>query len=82
MEWVVLDLSMTENDPQRTVACIYEVDALEYDVIWLRELGLAGKYASPEEVLEAIMRAGARRRRSQRPVPIAHVPPAEDKVPA
>jgi hypothetical protein len=80
MEWVILDLSLSEHDPRRTVACIYEVDTLEFDVIWLRDLGLAGKYAAPEEVLEAVVRVGTRRRRSQRPVPIPHVPPAEEPI--
>lgn len=82
MEWVIIDGTLSENDPDRTVACIYEVDELEYDAIWLRELDLARTYASPQEVLAAVIRASGGRRRSQRPVPIAHVPPADDRIPA
>lgn len=84
IEWVILDASLPENDPRRTVACIYEVDTLEYDVIWLRDLGLRNQYASPSEVVECVVAASIAplRHRSQRPVPIPHVPPADERISA
>ena len=57
IEWIIIDVSLSENDPARTVACIYEVDTLECDVIWLRDLGLPAKYATADEVLEEVIRA-------------------------
>lgn len=77
IEWIVVDGLCGLNDPRRTVACIYEVDEFECDVIWLRDLGLPSTYASPIEVLDDIRDTADRRTRvaSQKPIPIPHRPP-------
>ena len=79
IEWIVVDESCTPNDPQRTVACIYEVDTLEYDVIWLRDLGLATKFMSPLDVIDEIVRTTQRSTvaASRKPVPIPHHAPQQ-----
>lgn len=78
-EWVILDVSLGENDPARTVACIYEADTDRFDVIWLRDLGLRAGFASPEDVLEAVVRANRVRPhpRASRPVPIPRRAPLD-----
>ena len=82
IEWVILDLSLPENHPQRTVACVYEIDDLEYDVVWLRDFGLAEHYMSPAEVLDDLIRVSQRSTRSpsRRPIPIPHLPPRAERV--
>jgi len=77
IEWIVVDGSHGPRSPRRTVACIYEVDEFEYDVTWLRDLGLPTKYMSPADVLEDIRKAADRSTRipSQKPIPIPHRPP-------
>ena len=77
IEWIILDLSRGENDPRRTVACIYEVDEFECDVIWLRDLDLRRSYHRPEDVLDAVLRATASPSidPSRKPRPIPHRPP-------
>lgn len=77
IEWIVVDTTRGPGDPYRTVACVYESDASEYDVIWLRDLGLPATWASPEEALRAIRLASDRPTRvpSRKPVPIPHRPP-------
>lgn len=77
IEWIILDTALPENHPHRTIAFVYEVDDLEYDVVWLRDLNLRAQYASPEEVLEEVVRVSdvASRSRSARPVEIPHLPP-------
>ncbi|MCP2636084.1 hypothetical protein K0817_005815 [Microbacterium sp. HD4P20] len=84
IEWVILDLSLPENHPQRTMACVYEIDDLEYDVVWLRDFGLAEHYMSPAEVLDDLIRASHRSTRSaaRPPIPIPHRPPRAERVPA
>lgn len=82
IEWIIIDTAMPENDPHRTVACVYEVDELEYDVVWLRDLDLRAQYASAEEVLAEVVRAHdvPLRCRSVPPVPIAHRPPVAERM--
>jgi len=77
IEWIIIDTTLPENHPYRTVACVYEVDDLEYDVVWLRDLDLRAQYSSPEEVLEDVVRAHdvVSRSRSTRPIEIPHLPP-------
>lgn len=77
IEWIVVDTSRGPGDPYRTVACIYESDASEYDVIWLCDLGLPSAWSSPHEVLRAIRLASEHpaRIRSRKPIPIPHRQP-------
>ncbi len=77
IEWIVVDTSQSPDSGHRTVACIYEVDELEYDVTWLRDLGLPTKYMSPADVPDDIRKATDRWTRipSRKPIPIPHRAP-------
>lgn len=77
IEWIIADTTLPETHPHRTVACLYEVDDLEYDVVWLHGPDLRAQYSSPEEALAHLMRAtgGTTRRRSERPIPLPHLRP-------
>lgn len=73
-EWLILDHRYAPNDSRQTVACVYQVDAVEVEVVWLRDLPLAGCYMSAADVLEDVQRFHSARR-AGRPVPIPHLPP-------
>lgn len=73
-EWVINDLKFGADDPRQVVACVYELDQTEVEVVWLRDLPLAIRYSSPFEVLEEVERLqGASR--ATRPIAIPHLPP-------
>lgn len=55
-EWLILDLGLQENDPERTVACVYRLADVEYEVVWLRDLALPSAYMSPMDVLDDVIR--------------------------
>lgn len=75
-EWVIVDDDVPRNDPRSPVACIYDNGRAEFDVIWLRDLGLGTRgFASPQEVLDASRSTASERPRSERPIPIAHSSP-------
>lgn len=73
-EWVLLDHRYDQNDSRRTVACVYQVDAVEVEVVWLRDLPLATSYMSAIDALEDLQRFHSPRR-AGRPIPIPHLPP-------
>lgn len=73
-EWLILDHRYESNDSRRTVACVYQLDAVEVDVLWLRDLPLATSYMSAADVLEGVQRFHAPAR-DRRPVVIPHRPP-------
>ncbi|MFK3677998.1 hypothetical protein ACI2IP_09705 [Microbacterium sp. NPDC090218] len=73
-EWLILDHRYDTNDSRQTVACIYQVDTSEVEVLWLRDLPLASSYMSAADVLEDVQRFHAPAR-ARRPVPIRHLPP-------
>jgi len=73
-EWLILDHRYASNDSRQTVACVYQVDAVEVEVLWLRDLPLANCYMSAMDVLEDVQRFHAPRR-ADRPIPIPHRPP-------
>lgn len=73
-EWLILDHKYGENDARQTVACIYQLDENEVEVMWLRDLPLASFYMTPIDVLDEVQRFHANRR-SRRPVAIPHLPP-------
>jgi hypothetical protein len=83
-QWQIEDLSLPASHSRRVVAQVYEVDDLEYDVVWLRDLGLAEHFMSPSDALQAVIDVYSTRRRStaQRPIPIPHVPPIRERIPA
>ncbi|WP_029259898.1 MULTISPECIES: hypothetical protein [unclassified Microbacterium] len=75
-EWLILDHRYAQNDSRRTVACIYEVDAAEVEVVWLRDLPLASSYMTAADVWEDVQRFHAPRRAGRPiPIPIPHHPP-------
>jgi hypothetical protein len=65
-EWIIVDRSRSDDDPERTVACIYALDEFECDVVWLRDLNLPVAYMTPADVLEDVVRVAAHRRRTAR----------------
>ncbi|MHC9046577.1 hypothetical protein ACYX8G_18495 [Microbacterium saperdae] len=73
-EWVILDHRYGPTDARRTVACVYQLDECEVEVVWLRDLPLTTSYTSPIDVLEDVSRLHLPRR-AQRPRPIRHLPP-------
>lgn len=73
-EWLILDHRYDSNDSRRTVACVYQLDAVEVEVLWLRDLPLAMSYMSAADVLEDVQRFHAPAR-DRRPIPIPHRPP-------
>ncbi|MFB7884070.1 hypothetical protein [Microbacterium sp. NPDC056057] len=84
IKWLIEDLSLPEMHEARVVAHVYEVDDLEYDVVWLRDLGLAEHWMAPSEVLNAVIDKVSRppRPAARRPVPIPHLPPIRERVSA
>lgn len=73
-EWLVLDHRYRSDDARRAVVRVYEMEPHLVDAVWLRDLPLGRSYMSAVEVLEDVERFYARER-SQRPVPIPHLPP-------
>lgn len=55
-EWVIIDHSRAEGDPERTVACLYSVAPSEFEAIWLRDLPVRSSFHSPAEALEDLIR--------------------------
>lgn len=73
-EWVILDHRYGPTDARGTVACVYQIDDYEVEVVWLQDLPLTTYYMSPMDVLEDVSRFHLPRR-AQRPHPIRHRPP-------
>lgn len=73
-EWVINDLRFGPDDTRHVVACVYELDPTEVEVVWLRDLPLAIRYTTPFEVLEEVERLQGVSR-ATRPVAIPHLPP-------
>lgn len=74
-EWLILDHRYAAHDARQTVACIYQVDAVEVDVLWLRDLPLATSYMSPVDVLDDLQAFHNPPGRATAPVAIPHLPP-------
>lgn len=72
--WAVHDLSYPENDHRRVVCRIYADTPSEVEVHWLRDLPLAHRYPSVDDVLESVQRFQDASR-ATRPIPIPHRPP-------
>jgi hypothetical protein len=73
-EWVVNDLRYAADDPRHVVACVYEYAETEVEVVWLRDLPLAVRYANAYEVLSEVARVQDPSR-ATRPIVIPHLPP-------
>lgn len=73
-EWLILDHQYESHDARQTVACIYELDDVEAEVLWLRDLPLASYYMSAADVLEDLQHFH-QPNRAKPPVLIPHMPP-------
>ncbi|MCI1019999.1 hypothetical protein HWD99_15320 [Microbacterium sp. C5A9] len=73
-EWVINDLRYAADDPRHVVACVYEYAETEVEVVWLRDLPLAVRYANAFEVLAEVARVQDPSR-ATRPIVIPHLPP-------
>ena len=73
-EWVINDLRYAADDPRHVVACVYEYAETEVEVVWLRDLPLAVRYANAFEVLSEVARVQDPSR-ATRPIVIPHLPP-------
>lgn len=67
IEWVIRDHAFSNNDPRSTIACVWKIDPGEYEVVWVRDLGLQRYYHSVDAVLDDI---GASRLRAENPAPV------------
>ena len=74
-EWLILDHKYAAHDARQTVACIYQVDAVEVDVVWMRDLPLANCYMGADDVLADLQRFHAVPDRTTAPIVIPHLPP-------
>lgn len=77
-EWLILDHRYAENDPRRTVGCVYQVDVSEVEVMWIREIPVAIRYMSAIEALDDVRRF-YETSRATRPIEIPHLPPLLSK---
>lgn len=69
VEWVITDHRFPADDSRHSVACVYELEVDEVEVVWLREYPLALRYESPVAVLEDLNRLDSRRlARELRPI--------------
>lgn len=77
IEWDIVDTTVPEASATHVIAYIFKYDRLEYGVTWVGDFDLRAEYASPDEALDDVCHAGVAppRARSERPVPIPHLPP-------
>ena len=73
-EWVINDRRYESHDPRHLVASVYEYADTEVEVVWLRDLPLAVRYATAAEVLQEVTRVQDSSR-ATRPIAIPHLPP-------
>lgn len=74
-EWLILDHKYAAHDARQTVACVYQVDTVEVDVLWMRDLPLANSYMSAGDVLSDLQRFHSAPDRSTAPIAIPHLSP-------
>jgi hypothetical protein len=74
-EWLILDHKYAAHDARQTVACIYQLDTVEVDVLWLRDLPLASSYTSAGDVLGDLLRFHSAPSRSTGPITVAQPSP-------
>ena len=72
--WAIHDLQYPDDDHRRIVCRIYADTPTDVEVLWLRDLPLAPRYPSVDDVLESVRRFQDASR-ATRPIPIAHRPP-------
>lgn len=74
MEWLILDHKYAAHDARQTVACVYQVDTVEVDVLWMRDLPLASSYMSADDVFGDLLRFHATRNGETAPIAIPSLP--------
>ena len=72
--WAIHDLHYPDGDHRRVVCRIYEDTPTDVEVHWLRDLPLAPRYPSVDDVLASVQ-LFQDASRATRPIPIAHRPP-------
>jgi hypothetical protein len=72
--WAIHDLHYPDGDHRRVVCRIYEDTPVDVEVHWLRDLPLAPRYPSADDVLQSV-RLFQNATRATRPIPISHRPP-------
>lgn len=77
-EWLIQDRSIPPTNPRHDVACVEEVTAGAFEVVWLRNLGLPDRYSALDEVLRDI---ASTLLASSKPIPIPHFRPAPTSAP-
>ncbi|WP_374976454.1 hypothetical protein ACEYYH_01040 [Microbacterium trichothecenolyticum] len=70
-EWVIIDTRYPPRHTHRTVARIWEADANQCEVAWMRDLARPTRYATAHDVLADL---GTTPQRTK-PVPIPHLAP-------
>lgn len=73
-DWAIHDLHYPESDHRRVVCRIYGDSPSDVEVLWMRDLPLALRYSSMQEVLAAVQRFHETSR-ATRPVPIPRLRP-------
>lgn len=76
-DWAIHDLHYPDADHRRVVCTIFEDAPTEVEVLWRRDLPLALRYSTADEVLRAVQRF-QEASRATRPIPIPHLPPPRD----
>ncbi|HWM17545.1 MAG TPA: hypothetical protein VNP97_13260 [Microbacterium sp.] len=72
--WIIQDDAYPASDARHVVACVYETDDGDFEVVWLSaEVPLPTYYRNAGDVLEDLARW--RGHTHGRPVEIAHFPP-------
>lgn len=72
--WAIHDLHYPEADHRRVVCRIYADTPVDVEVHWLRDLPLALRYPTVQDVLDSVQRFQDASR-ATRPIPIPHRPP-------
>lgn len=75
-DWAIHDLHYPERDHRRVVCTIFEDAPTEVEVLWRRDLPLALRYSTADDVLRAVQRFQDTSR-ATRPIPIPHLPPPQ-----
>lgn len=73
-DWAIHDLHYPERDHRRIVCTVFEDAPTEVEVLWRRDLPLALRYSTAEDVLRAVQ-TFQDASRATRPIPIPHRPP-------
>lgn len=74
-EWVIYDRRFAMNDARCVVACVWNADDDDVEVVWLDGHALPTRYASVDAVMADLTVTSQRRAGGTRPIEIPHLPP-------